>query len=96
MHFVLTLRGTQGTTEGDHDIMSLNGIPLTIKVTQYDKTGNNVLRTETKPFYVESFRPYHTDRALAFGETFMNPNGVNDIEVLNDRDELVRFRKVVP
>lgn len=72
------------------------GIQLTVKVTKFDRSGNNVIGTETKPFYVESFRPAHTDRALAFGETFMNPNGVNDIEVFNDRDELVRFRKITP
>ena len=75
--------------------MSHSGIPLTVKVTKFDRPGDSILGTETKPFYVESFKPAHTDRALAFGETFMG-GGVNDIEVFNDREELVRFRKVTP
>ena len=93
MHFVLTLRGTQGTTEGDRRIMSYNvsGIPLTVKVTKYDRSGNNIIGTETKPFTCRATKPADARaECIAFGESFSGP-GVNDIEVFNAREELVWF-----
>ena len=69
------------------------GVPLTVKVTKYDKTGHNVLSTETKPFMCWATKPADAKaECIAFGESFSG-NGVNDIEVFNSREELVWFAK---
>lgn len=73
--------------------MNLNGIPLTVTVTKYDRTGHNILSTETKPFKGTASNPRDAKaEAIAFGESFSG-NGVNDIEVFNSREELVWFAK---
>jgi hypothetical protein len=73
--------------------MSHNGIPLTVKVTKYDRGGNNIIGTETKPFKPMASNPHDAKaECIAFGESFSGP-GVNDIEVTNQREELVWFAK---
>jgi hypothetical protein len=66
---------------------------LNIKVTQFDRSGNTVVKTETKPFKPTATKHQEVGReCLAFGESFTGP-GVNDIEVFNDREELMFFAK---
>ena len=73
--------------------MSYNGIPLTVKVTQYCKRGVNIESTETKPFMCRATKPQDAKaECIAFGESFSG-DGVNDIEVFNQREELVWFAK---
>lgn len=70
-----------------------SGIQVKVKVTKYDVTGRNIESTETKPFMCRATKPQDAKaECIAFGESFSG-DGVNDIEVFNQREELVWFAK---
>lgn len=77
--------------------MSQNhGIQVNVKVTQYDVTGAQELKHETKPYKCKATGPKEARaECIAFGESFAGPH-VNDIEVFNEYGELIWYEKLVP